>query len=76
MVFQASDMIEARRQLKAFSGAFQTRAPKAVDCLDEAFNQYAKAFESGGGMERRERALLTFTNDDAALRLIAQFSPI
>lgn len=38
LVFQASDMTEARRQLKAFGDTFQTRAPKSVNCLEEAFD--------------------------------------
>lgn len=45
LVFQASDMTEARQQLKAFGDAFQTRAPKSVDCLDEAFDDAMAVME-------------------------------
>jgi len=38
LVFNASDMTEARRQLKAFGDTFAKTAPKSVECLDEAFD--------------------------------------
>ena len=38
LVFNASDMTEARRQLQAFCETFQNTAPKSVDCLEEAFD--------------------------------------
>ena len=38
LVFNASDMTEARRQLKEFGDTFAKTAPKSVVCLDEAFD--------------------------------------
>lgn len=38
LVFQAPDMEEARRRLNAFVEAFEEKAPKAVACLEEAFD--------------------------------------
>lgn len=37
LVFQAPDMKEARRRLNEFVEAFEKKAPKAVACLEEAF---------------------------------------
>jgi putative transposase len=37
LVFQASDMEEARRRLNAFVDEFEKKAPKAVSCLEEGF---------------------------------------
>lgn len=37
LVLQAPDMEEARRRLKEFVDAFEKKAPKAVECLEEGF---------------------------------------
>lgn len=37
LVLQAPDMKEARRRLNEFADAFEKRAPKAVKCLEEGF---------------------------------------
>ena len=37
LVFQAADMVEARRRLDAFVAQFSQTAPKAVACLEEGF---------------------------------------
>lgn len=37
LVLQAPDMTEARRRLNEFAEQFEKRAPKAVACLEEAF---------------------------------------
>lgn len=38
LVFQAADMSEARRRLNEFIDSFENKAPKAVTCLEEAFD--------------------------------------
>lgn len=38
LVLQAPDMEEARRRLNDFADAFEKKAPKAVACLEEAFD--------------------------------------
>jgi putative transposase len=37
LVFQSPDMAEARRRLNKFAELFEKSAPKAVECLEEAF---------------------------------------
>ncbi|GHA79749.1 hypothetical protein GCM10009007_20840 [Formosimonas limnophila] len=86
LVFQASDMTEARRRLKDLAEAFQARAPKSVDCLNEAFDdameaialplKYRKRWRSTNMQERlnqdvrRRERVVRIFPNDAAFRLI------
>ncbi len=86
LVFQAADMNEARRRLKAFAEHFEKTAPKAVACLEAGFedamavmvlpDKYRRLRTTNmqerlnQKIRRRERVIRIFPNDAAALRLI------